>query len=81
MDYSFTPDQETLRGHLTELLDKVCPPEYAERCDNDATPPREAFEALAKHGWFGLILPVEYGGTGGPGLHLSRLLAGSRAAF
>src|SRR3990170_4763060 len=74
MDYSFTPDQETLRGHLTELLDEVCPPEYAERCDNDATPPREAFEALAKHGWFGLILPVEYGGTGGSAIDLAILL-------
>ncbi len=74
MDFSFTPDQETLRGHLTELLDKVCPPEYAERCDNDATPPREAFEALAKHGWFGLILPVEYGGTGGSAIDLAILL-------
>lgn len=74
MDYSFTPDQETLRAHLTELLDEVCPPEYAERCDNDATPPREAFEALAKHGWFGLILPVEYGGTGGSAIDLAILL-------
>jgi len=74
MDYSFTQDQETLRAHLTELLDEVCPPEYAERCDNDATPPREAFEALAKHGWFGLILPVEYGGTGGSAIDLAILL-------
>ena len=74
MDYSFTQDQETLRAHLTELLDEVCPPEYAERCDNDATPPREAFQALAQHGWFGLILPVEYGGTGGSAIDLAILL-------
>lgn len=74
MDYSFTPDQETLRAHLTELLDKVCPPEYAERCDNEATPPREAFHALGTHGWFGLILPVEYGGTGGSAIDLAILL-------
>ena len=74
MDFSFTPDQETLRAHLTGLLDKVCPPEYAERCDNDATPPREAFQALAQHGWFGLILPVEYGGTGGSAIDLAILL-------
>jgi len=74
MDYSFTPDQETLRAHLTELLDKVCPPDYAERCDNDATPPRVAFEALGKHGWFGLILPVEYGGSGGSAIDLAILL-------
>jgi acyl-CoA dehydrogenase len=74
MDFSFTEDQETLRAHLRELLDEVCPPEYAERCDNDATPPREAYQALAQHGWFGLILPVEYGGTGGSAIDLAILL-------
>jgi alkylation response protein AidB-like acyl-CoA dehydrogenase len=74
MDFSFTPDQETLRSHLKELLDEVCPPEYAENCDNEARPPREAYEALAKHGWFGLILPVEYGGTGGSAIDLAILL-------
>jgi len=52
MDFSFSPDQETLREHAKELLDHVCPPEYAERCDNEAQPPREAYQALAKHGWF-----------------------------
>jgi alkylation response protein AidB-like acyl-CoA dehydrogenase len=74
MDYSFSPDQETLRGHIRELLDEVCPPEYAERCDNDAQPPREAYAALAKHGWFGLILPAEYGGAGGSAIDLAILL-------
>ena len=48
---------------LSELLDDVCPPDYAERCDNEARPPREAYQALAKHGWFGLPSRAEYGGT------------------
>ena len=74
MDFSFTSEQETLRMHLQELLDEVCPAEYAERCDRQAHPPREAYEALAKHGWFGLILPVEYGGTGGSPIELAILL-------
>lgn len=74
MDFSFTSDQETLRSHIKELLDAVCPPEYAEHCDNDAHPPREAYEALAKHGWFGLALPVEYGGMGGSAIDLAILL-------
>ncbi|MBI4204642.1 MAG: acyl-CoA/acyl-ACP dehydrogenase, partial [Betaproteobacteria bacterium] len=46
----------------------------AERCDREAHPPREAYEALAKHGWFGLILPAEYGGTGGSPIELAILL-------
>ena len=74
MDFSFTSDQETLRSHLQELLGAVCPPEYAERCDEEARPPREAYEALAKQGWFGLILPAEYGGTGGSPIDLAILL-------
>ncbi|OGA41348.1 MAG: hypothetical protein A3G24_06275 [Betaproteobacteria bacterium RIFCSPLOWO2_12_FULL_62_13] len=74
MDFSFTSEQETLRAHLQELLDEVCTPEYAERCDSEARPPREAYEALAKHGWFGLILPAEYGGTGGSPIDLAIML-------
>jgi alkylation response protein AidB-like acyl-CoA dehydrogenase len=74
MDFSFTEEQETLRTHLSSLLDEVCPPEYAARCDETATPPREAFQALAQHGWLGLILPAEYGGTGGSAIDLAILL-------
>ena len=74
MDFSFTPEQDTLRAHLRELLDDVCPPEYAERCDNEGTPPRAAYEALAKQGWFGLILPAEYGGTGATAVELAIML-------
>ena len=48
MDFSFTPEQESLRGHVQELLRAVCPPEYAERCDREARPPREAYEALGE---------------------------------
>jgi acyl-CoA dehydrogenase len=74
MDFSFTNEQETLRAHLQTLLDEVCPPEYAERCDREARPPREAYEALAKHGWFGLVFPQEYGGSGGSAIELAILL-------
>jgi alkylation response protein AidB-like acyl-CoA dehydrogenase len=74
MDFSFTPEQESLRGHLQALLGEVCPAEYAERCDTEARPPREAYEALARHGWFGLILPAEYGGAGGSPIELAILL-------
>lgn len=74
MDFNFTSDQETLRDHIKQLLDEVCPPDYAERCDNEGKPPREAYDALAKHGWFGLSLPTEYGGMGGSAIDLAILL-------
>jgi acyl-CoA dehydrogenase len=74
MDFSFTSDQETLRSHVRDLLDEVCPPDYAARCDAEERPPREAYQALAQHGWFGLILPAEYGGSGGTAVDLAILL-------
>jgi alkylation response protein AidB-like acyl-CoA dehydrogenase len=74
VDFSFTSDQETLRHHVRELLDEVCPPDYAAKCDEEARPPREAYQALAKHGWFGLVLPVQYGGSGGSAIDLAILL-------
>ena len=74
MDFSFTQDQDDLRAHARELLDHVCPPEYAEKCDNEARPPREAYNALAEQGWFGLAIPLEYGGTGGSAIDLAILL-------
>ena len=74
MDFSFTPEQETLRNHLRELLDAVCPPEYAERCDTEGRPPREAYEALGKQGWFGLTLPAAYGGAESSPVELAIML-------
>ncbi len=74
MDFSFTSDQENLRTHLQELLGAVCPPEYAERCDQEARPPREAYHALGKHGWLGLNIPPEHGGSGGSAIELAILL-------
>ena len=74
MDFSFTPEQESLRGHVQELLRAVCPPEYAERCDREARPPREAYQALGKQGWLGLNIAPEYGGGGGSAIELAILL-------
>jgi acyl-CoA dehydrogenase len=74
VDFAFTAEQESLREHVRDLLDEVCPPAYAERCDNEGRPPREAYEALARHGWFGIIVPAEYGGTGGSAIDLAIML-------
>ena len=81
MDFSFSAEQDELRAHVAALLDAVCPPEYAERCDTQAQPPREAYRALAEHGWFGLIIPQEYGGSGGSAIELAILLEESGRRF
>jgi alkylation response protein AidB-like acyl-CoA dehydrogenase len=81
MDFSFTPEQDQIREHLRTLLSVECPPEYAAKCDEEARPPRAAYEALANNGWFGLIVPPAYGGSGGTAIDLAILLEECGCAF
>ena len=74
MDFDFTQDQEELRGHARDLFSAVCPPDYVERCDRERKPPREAYEAVGKQGWLGLIVPEEFGGAGGSAIDVAILL-------
>jgi acyl-CoA dehydrogenase len=74
MDFSFTQEQEELRAHAHDLLVAACPPDYIERCDREGQPPREAYDAVARQGWLGLIVPEEYGGAGGSAIDVAILL-------
>ncbi len=74
MNFGISSDQEAMLGHVRALLDDVCTMDYAARCDATMTPPREAFNALARGGWLGLIAPEEYGGAGGTPTDLALLL-------
>lgn len=74
MNFGISSEQESMIGHVRALLDKVCPMDYAAKCDETKTPPREAFNALAGAGWLGLIAPEEYGGAGGAPTELALLL-------
>jgi acyl-CoA dehydrogenase len=74
MIFGLTSEQEAMRDHVRALLDDVCTMEYAAKCDETLTPPREAFKALAQNGWLGLIAPEEYGGAGGTPTDLAILL-------
>ena len=56
MDFSFTQDQNEMRSHIRDLLEKVCPSEYVEKCDKDGVPPYEAYKALCDAGWIGLVV-------------------------
>ncbi len=74
MNFGLTSDQSAIRDHVKNLLDVECSLEYVARCDESGHPPREAFDALAKHGWLGLIAPEEYGGVNGSPTDLAVLL-------
>lgn len=74
MNFGLTSEQQAIRDHVRALLDDVCSMEYAARCDETGTPPREAFDALARNGWLGLIAPEEYGGAAGSPTDLALLL-------
>ena len=74
MNFGISSDQESMIGHVRALLDDVCGMDYAARCDETMTPPREAFNAMARNGWLGLIAPEEYGGAGGTPTDLALLL-------
>lgn len=74
MNFGNTSDQEQMLQAVTTLLDDVCSMEYAAKCDANHTPPREAFNAMGKNGWLGLIAPEAYGGAGGSPTDLALLL-------
>ncbi len=73
-NFGLSSDHEALVGHVRALLDDVCSMEYAARCDEQMKPPREAFQALARDGWLGLIAPEPYGGAGASPTALALLL-------
>lgn len=74
MDFGFTEEQEILRAQVRKLLDDVCPPDYVDECDKEAKPPKEAYAAMGKHGWLGLMLDEQYGGSGGSPVDVAILL-------
>jgi alkylation response protein AidB-like acyl-CoA dehydrogenase len=74
MNFALSTDQENIQRHLTDLLTDICTPQYVQNCDEQQKPPREAFDALAKNGWLGLIAPESLGGAGGTATDLAVML-------
>ena len=63
MDFNFTPEQEAIRSAIT----KVCAAfdlEYWLQKDRAGSFPHDFHAALARDGWLGIAMPVEYGGAG-----------------
>ncbi len=65
MDFDISEEQRLLRDSLRSFLQKECPIEYVRRCDEEERFPHELMDKMAALGWFGIPIPVEYGGSGG----------------
>jgi acyl-CoA dehydrogenase len=63
VDFSFTPEQESIR----EAIERLCAPfdaDYWLRKDREGGFPDDFHRALAEAGWLGIAMPPEHGGAG-----------------
>ncbi|HWC28977.1 MAG TPA: acyl-CoA dehydrogenase family protein [Dehalococcoidia bacterium] len=63
MDFSESPDQETMRAQVRELCAGF-PDAYWRRLEAEQAYPEEFVRALTQSGWLGALIPAEYGGKG-----------------
>ncbi|MBF6990812.1 acyl-CoA dehydrogenase family protein [Cupriavidus sp. IK-TO18] len=64
-DYQLTEAQRLIRDSVLELLASVLPREKIQALDEASEFPLEAYEALARAGWMGLLYDTRFGGAGG----------------
>ncbi len=63
MDFELSEQQNLIRKEVRKLADAYGP-EYWREKDKKREYPKEFVEELAKAGWFGAVIPEEYGGAG-----------------
>jgi len=73
-DFGLTEEQKMMRESLLRLATKTLPVERIRELDRDGGWPTEAYQALAKAGWLGLLYPEKYGGMDGSYMDLAVLL-------
>jgi len=75
MDLGLSEEQEMLRTSARDFLQKECPKQLVKQLDeSDEGYSPELWRKMAELGWMGLVLPEEYGGSGGSFLDLVVLL-------
>ena len=63
MDFKLNDDQLAIQQMTRDFARKEIAP-IAEKLDREAIYPREIFAKLAELGFFGMVVPEEYGGLG-----------------
>jgi alkylation response protein AidB-like acyl-CoA dehydrogenase len=75
MDISLSEEQELLQGSARDFLQKECPMRLVRAMEEDEKGyDLNLWKQMADLGWLGLILPEEYGGSGGTMMDLVILL-------
>lgn len=70
IDFTLTPAQEAIRTQAREFADRELVPN-ASRIDRLKEFPRDNLRKLAAMGWFGVLIPKEFGGAGFDNLTLA----------
>jgi alkylation response protein AidB-like acyl-CoA dehydrogenase len=71
VDFTYDDEQLALQEVAHSALERECPPDLVRRlADGDAGITPELWSTLVDLGWTGLLVPEEYGGTGGGLLEL-----------
>src|SRR2546426_1338658 len=75
MNFGFSEDQELLRDTARKFLDSECPTTFVRKMMADETAhSTELWKKITQLGWLGIIIPEEYGGSGGNFLDLVVIL-------
>ena len=75
MNFGFTEDQEALRDATRKFLDNECPSTFVRKMMADDTAhATELWKKIAQLGWLGIIVPEDFGGSGGSFLDLVVIL-------
>jgi len=60
---ALSEQQRLVRDSIRDICDEF-DDEYWRQCDMEAEYPQEFVDTLGDHGWFGILIPEEYGGAG-----------------
>jgi len=74
LDFRFTDSQEIFRQTVRRFLTKECPAEKIREWEEKEFFPYDVFDKIATLGWFGIIFPEVYGGSGGSLMDLMILM-------
>jgi alkylation response protein AidB-like acyl-CoA dehydrogenase len=75
MELGFTKEQKLLRSSARDFLKKECPVSLMREMKTDETGfPAKTWQQMADLGWLSIMIPEEYGGTGGSFIDLAIIL-------